>query len=162
MKKILLLLVCLCAFAGASYAQKGASELGGNLNYGSETSFGLGLKYRYGITDKIRVEPAINYYLKQDHVSMLEVGANGHYLFPVNDKFDFYPLLGIAYFNVKAHLSDLGAGYSDTSYGKVGLNLGIGADYKLESNIKLNLELKYMTFDGSNQLVLAAGVTFPL
>lgn len=47
------------------FAQQGKQAIGGNLSYGTEIeSVGIGLKYQYNITDQIRIEPSMNYFLK--------------------------------------------------------------------------------------------------
>ena len=159
MKKILVLLVCLCACVATSYAQKGESSLGVNLNYGNDTNIGLGVKYRYGITDQLRIEPAFNYYFKHDYASMWDLGANLHYVFPVADVVSLYPLGGLSYARSKAYLSDLNLG-DDVSDGKIAVNLGGGVDFKVASNVVVNLELKYQIVEDYNQLVVSAGVSF--
>lgn len=73
-----------------------------------------------------------------------------------------YPLGGLGYARATAHLSDLGIGWKNVSDGKIAVNLGAGMDFRVASNIKLNLELKYQIVDNFNQLVLSAGVSFGL
>lgn len=159
MKKIFVLLVCLCACVATSFAQKGESALGVNLNYGNDTNFGLGVKYRYNFTDNLRIEPAFDYYFKKDYASFWDIGANLHYVFPVADQIGIYPLGGLSYLHMKAHLSDLGLD-EDYSNGKIAVNLGAGADFKIATNVSINLELKYMIVEDTNQLVVSAGVAF--
>ena len=160
MKKFLVLLVCLCACVATSFAQKGESALGLNLNYGNDTNLGMGVKYQYCITDNFRIEPAFNYYFKNDYVSMWDLGANLHYLFPVAEKVTVYPLGGLGYANATAHTSDLIGGADNVSDGKIAINLGAGVDFKVASNLKLNVEAKYQIIDSYNQLVVSAGVAF--
>ena len=160
MKKLLVLLVCLCACIATSYAQKGESALGFNLNYGNDTNIGLGVKYRYGLTEHIRIEPAFNYYFKHDYTSMWDLNANFHYLFPVAESVTLYPLAGVGYANATAHLKDIDSSLENVSDGKIAINLGGGADFKVSSSVILNLEVKYQIIDGFNQLVLGAGVAF--
>lgn len=65
------------------FAQQGKQAIGGNLSYGTEIeSVGIGLKYQYNITDQIRIEPSMNYFFKNDGLSMFDINANIHYLFP--------------------------------------------------------------------------------
>lgn len=158
MKKFLVILVCLCACIATSYAQQGESALGVNLNYGNDTNFGLGVKYRYNLSDHVRIEPAFNYYFEHDNVSMWDLNANFHYLCPVAENVTVYPLAGIGYANATAHLKDWGL--DNESDGKITVNLGAGADFQVSSSVKLNLELKYQIIDDFNQLVLSAGVVF--
>ena len=47
------------------YAQKGRQAIGFGLSYGTEIeSIGLGLKYQYNITNPIRLEPSLNYFIE--------------------------------------------------------------------------------------------------
>lgn len=148
----------MCACIATSYAQQGESALGVNLNYGNDTNFGLGVKYRYNLSDHVRIEPAFNYYFEHDNVSMWDLNANFHYLCPVAENVTVYPLAGIGYANATAHLKDWGL--DNESDGKITVNLGAGADFQVSSSVKLNLELKYQIIDDFNQLVLSAGVVF--
>lgn len=160
MKKILVLLVCLCAFATTSFAQKGESALGANLNYGSELNFGIGVKYRYSFTDNWRIEPTMNYYFKHDYVSMWDIGANMHYVIPVASNISVYPLAGLEYANTKLHSGEWGENWKDVNDGQLAVNLGAGVDFKVASNIVIDLGLKYQIIDNWNQLVVNAGISF--
>lgn len=159
MKKILVLLICLCAFATTSFAQKGESTLGANLNFSNERNIGIGAKYRYSFTDNWRIEPVFNYYFKHDYVSMWDLGANMHYVFPVASKISVYPLAGLEYVNTKLHSELLKGGLND---GQIAINLGAGVDFKIASNVTLDLGLKYQIIDNWNQLVFNVGISFGL
>ena len=66
------------------FAQKGKQAIGGNLSYGTEIeSVGIGLKYQYNITDQIRIEPSMNYFFKNDGLSMFDIGRRSKFLQPV-------------------------------------------------------------------------------
>lgn len=160
MKKILILLVGLCAFAATSFAQKGESMLGFNLNYGNELNLGIGAKYRYSFTDNWRIEPVLNYYFKHDYLSMWDLGANMHYVVPVASTVSLYPLAGLEYTNVKLHTGDLGDGWRDVNDGQIAVNLGVGVDFKIASNMTVDLGVKYQIINDWNQLVVNAGISF--
>ena len=155
MKKILTILMLLCLSMGAM-AQKGDASIGANLLYGTDTNLGIAAKMRYNVTDQFRVEPAFEYFFKHDYVSMWDLGANLHYVFPVSDVINVYPLAGLAYFKSKVS----GHGYEASSDGKVGFNLGAGVDFPLSSCI-LSLEAKFQIVDGWDQLVVGAGFAIP-
>lgn len=157
MKKILVLLICLCAFATTSFAQKGESTLGANLNFSNERNIGIGAKYRYSFTDNWRIEPVFNYYFKHDYVSMWDLGANMHYVIPVASKISVYPLAGLEYANTKLHSELWKGGLND---GQIAINLGAGVDFKIASNVTLDLGLKYQIIDNWNQLVFNVGISF--
>lgn len=72
MKKIIIA-ACMTLLSFSSvFAQKGKQAIGGNLSYGTEIeSIGLGLKYQYNITDQIRIEPSMNYFLKMTDLACL-------------------------------------------------------------------------------------------
>ena len=74
MRKILIFLGLLFVMLSNIYAQKGRQAIGFGLSYGTEIeSIGLGLKYQYNITNPIRLEPSLNYFIENDNVSMLDV-----------------------------------------------------------------------------------------
>lgn len=155
MKKILTILMLLCLSMGAM-AQKGQTAIGANLLYGNDTNLGVAAKLRYNITDKLRVEPAFEYFFKHDHVSTWDLGASLQYLIPVAPQVQVYPLAGLAYFKSKVS----GHGYEASGDGKVGFNLGAGVDFPLSSCI-LSLEAKFQIVDGWDQLVVGAGFAIP-
>ena len=74
MRKILIFLGLLFVMLSGVYAQKGRQAIGFGLSYGTEIeSIGLGLKYQYNITNPIRLEPSLNYFIENDNVSMLSL-----------------------------------------------------------------------------------------
>lgn len=79
MKKMFVLL-CSALISIGAFAQKGEKAIGVNLNFGTTAStVGLGAKFQYGITDAIRIEPALTYYFGD--TGMLDIAVNAHYLF---------------------------------------------------------------------------------
>ena len=155
MKKFLTILMLLC-FSMGVMAQKGQTSLGANLLYGNDTNLGVAAKLRYNITDKLRVEPAFEYYFKHDYVSTWDLGASLQYLIPVASQVQVYPLAGLAYFKSKIHEH----GWEASGDGKVGFNLGAGVDFPL-SSCTLSLEAKFQIVDGWDQLVVGAGFAIP-
>ena len=160
MRKKILSVACVLAMSTVAFAQsKGDMAFGGNLNYGSETSLGIGAKFQYGITDRLRLEPEINYYFKKDNVSYWDLGANLHVLFPIASDVTLYPLVGMGYGHGKADLGD-GYTYGD---GYFQAKIGVGADFKLSSSWKLNIEPKYQFMDAGDdngQFVLSVGLAY--
>ncbi|MDL2305962.1 porin family protein [Bacteroides sp. OttesenSCG-928-D19] len=174
MKKLLLMVVVSLTTMGL-FAQKDSKAVGVNLGYGTEISnLGLGAKFQYGITDAIRAEASFDYFLKKDFLSMWDLNANVHYLFPVAEKFKVYPLAGLTFTNWKMHGFDLGLDYGDwgdylddedfeddsSSTGKFGINLGAGVEYELTEKLTLSFEAKYQLISDFNQLVFGVGVAY--
>lgn len=94
MKK-LLVLVCAAIVSISASAQKGDKAIGVNLSYGTKVkNIGLGVKGQYYLTDRLRGEASIDYFLKKDDVSMWDINANLHYLFDVAPKLRFILLWG--------------------------------------------------------------------
>lgn len=157
MKKLMTLVVMLVIGLTTAFAQPSSGDkgIGINLNYASETSFGIGTKFQYNLTNHVRIEPEFNYYFKHDYVSFWDLGVNFHYLFPVASDVNIYPAVGIGYANAK--VSDDGWSASD---GKFNAKFGVGADFMLSPNLKLNIEPKYQLVDGFDQFVISAGLTY--
>lgn len=155
MKKIALLIVCLIAGMATSFAQRGGDKaLGLNLNYGSETSFGIGTRFQYNLTDEVRIEPEFNYYLKHDHRSFWDLGLNFSYLFPVAQDVTLYPLVGLGYGHSKLH----GNGHSSTDQFQA--KFGAGAEFQLMPSIKMIIEPKFQLRDRCNQFIITAGMAY--
>ena len=178
MKKIFMTL-CVALVTLSASAQKGENSIGVHALYGTDAgNIGFGVKYQNSITDAIRLEAVGDYYLKTDGFSMFDVNVNGHYLFPLSDKFTVYPLVGINYTSWKQEsLIDYEFGEElnewlgenanekydvDIKDSSIGLNIGGGIQYKLSDKVRIGAELKYQTISGASTAVIGAGVTFTL
>ena len=113
------LLIVMCAFMMAlgAYAQKGKSEVGINLDLAptfstdpASANLGIGAKYRYGISNKFRLDAHFTYYFpsvteldaeKYDKISMFDISVNIQYLIKFKERFTFYPLAGLGFVKVK-------------------------------------------------------------
>lgn len=159
MKKFLLLLVGLTLGFTTTFAQRaGESAIGLNLNYASETSFGLGARYQFNLVDHVRIEPEFNYYFKHDYTSFWDLGANVAYLFPIASDVTVYPLAGVGYMHGKFHgIGEESGSYSDKSFQA---KLGAGVEFQLLPTTKLIIEPKYQFNDFKNQFIITAGITY--
>ena len=132
MKKIIIAACMALLGCGSVFAQQGKQAIGGNLSYGTEIeSVGIGLKYQYNITDQIRIEPSMNYFFKNDGLSMFDINANIHYLFPIASNISLYPLAGFTYTNWHLDLGKAGDYDVSGSDGKFGVNLGGFCNFRL-------------------------------
>lgn len=158
MKRVFILLSLLVVTFASAYAQKGRQAIGFGLSYGTEIeSVGFGLKYQYNITSPIRLEPSFNYFFKNDDVSMLDINMNFHYLCPVGRDVKLYPLLGFTFAN---WMFDADKPYLDDNVCRVGLNLGVGADFKLAPSWTMNCEFRYQLVSDFDQAVFNIGFAY--
>lgn len=152
MKK-LFFVVCTMLISASAFAQQGQKTVGvhGNYMLDSPNNFGIGANIGYEVIDNLRGVAEFNYFLKKDHVSYWNVEVNANYLFRLASAFTLYPLAGIDL---------LGCKVGDYSDSKLGLNLGVGAEYQLSNNLALKLEYNYKTqYDGYS--LLKFGVVIP-
>lgn len=169
MKKLFIIMfVAMCSFAAVNAQEKGRMAAGINIGMGlgydditydgsSFNNLAIGAKFQYSITDKIRLEPALNYFLEKDNISMWDAMVNAHYLIPILDnKVNVYPLAGVGMFGVKV---DLGA-FGSSSDSEVAVNFGGGAEYKLTDNISLGAELKYVVVSDFGHIGINIGATY--
>lgn len=171
----IVMMACSGVFAqksGGVAKNKGKMSIGANLNIGSDedfTNFGLGVKFQYGIMDKIRVEPSFNYYFETDNVSMWDLSLNGHYLIPIkaNKKLTIYPLAGLAIVGIKVStdpiefMGEIIPG-TDISATNLGINAGCGIEYMLNSKLSINGELKYQIVEDYNRPIISGGINYKL
>lgn len=156
MKKALLT-AGLILVAGAAFAQKGVTSIGARLGYGADfEKFSIGAQVRHGFTNELRGAASFDYYFTDKGITVWDINADLHYLFPLDSKFTVYPLVGLSYLHAKVDLGNNGS----ASDGKLGLNLGGGIDYNFASNLALTGELKYQFVSGHGQLVPSIGIAY--
>lgn len=142
------------------------TRIGGMLAYGTEIENpGMGVNAEFGILEKLSVSPSFIYYLPKEeagiNINWFELNGNANYYF-LQGNSDVYGLAGLNYTSVKVDYSEnsffSGNSISD---GRMGLNIGGGANFHIGSSILPFAEVKYVIIDGG-QLVIAAGVKFAL
>ena len=140
----------------AMFAQKGATYVGANVNYGMHSdykNFGVGVKAQYEFLQNVRAEASFNYFFKKDNISMWDLNLNAHYVFHVGGV-GIYPLAGLCVVGSKVEGFD---GNTDLGY-----NLGGGVEFPIGNNVKLNFEAKYQFVNDLDRPVISAGIAFPL
>lgn len=172
MKKIMILFVavmCMAATTQIQAQEKGDMAAGVQFAYGTGDSFsniGLGVKFQWNVIDRLRLEPSFNYFFEKDMIGMWDFSANVHYQIPLGGMVDIYPLAGLGIMGVSVDVPsfDLG-GYGTVDGGSAsdsefGLNLGVGADFKLSDIWGISVEAKYKIGGEWSRLIIAAGVTY--
>lgn len=142
LKNVLLLLAFLALGTSAS-AQFG---VGAGLAY--ITDFGdLGIwgRANYQITEQWRGAATFTLHFAGQNVTVWQLGLDANYLFWGNDALDVYAIGGLNFVNTSV---DLG-GFGNASNTSFGVNLGGGAQFKIESNITPVAELKLHIGDGT-------------
>ena len=138
MKKLMMIAAMMLMSIGA-FAQEGKMAVGANLGYAaygnSYNPFGIGAKLQYEFVENIRGEFAYNYWFPKDKAGVMDFDLNFQYLFPVTEDIKIYPLAGV---NLAMQHGDM-----DDKESIFGFNIGAGAEYYLQSNLKLNLDIKY-------------------
>ena len=141
-------------FSIGTFAQeKGDKAIGAQLSYGTDAEkFAVGVKGLYNLTDPIRLEGEVNYWLI-DNCTCLDFQANIQYLFSMSDNLKLYPLAGVGYSYAKVKGFD--------GDGDIFFNLGGGIQYDLSSKFALIGEMKYQ-FKEHGQLVISGGIAIKL
>lgn len=141
-----------------AYAQQGEKAIGVNIGIApgledgpDPTNFGLGVKFQYNITDPVRLEGDLDYWFEDKHVSIFDIAVNAQYLVGVGSSFTIYPLAGLGYANVDAY----GHGCH-----RLLVNLGIGGEFNIASNLTLNAEFKYQFINHFSRLPITVGIAY--
>jgi opacity protein-like surface antigen len=165
MKKLFLLSICITAFASTSFSQKGypgekgVSSVGIMAGYAVDNkSFAVGLDFRHNVLARLRLSPSIFHVLKSDSlgVSTWYVNIDAHYLARVSNTTTIYPIVGaglsIWTYELPAGLESLidledirTSGKENDTVSKIqmGLNLGVGLEKRVTSDIIFGIEFKY-------------------
>lgn len=154
MKKILIIAsLCLIAGLSDSFAQ---SRLGANFAYGTDIEeFGIGINGEFFLKSDLAIAPGFNYYFTEDPITFWEMNANVNYYFVSSGSAALYGLGGINLSTVSVDLPEP----FDNSSTELGLNLGIGANFDINSTILPYTQLRLVLGDNS-QAVLSFGVKF--
>lgn len=151
-------------FTSVSSAQTD-NRFGVMLAYGTEIeNIGLGINADFPVAENLTIAPSFIYYFPKDYfggdMNWWELNADANYYFVENESLGFYGLAGLNYSHVSFDF-DSPMGSVDSSDGEFGVNLGVGANFNIQSSVTPFAQLKYVIIDGS-QLVIAAGVRFRL
>ena len=174
-KRVAIVAIAAVTMSVSAVAQKqGDKAVGGNLvlGMGDEiTNIGIGGKFQYNVTDPIRLEGSLTFFLPKKYEAMFakakmsfwNLDVDGHYLFPLNDKITVYPLAGVGIqgwkVKVDVDLGEWGSGSGSNSGSDVCFNLGGGIDVKLTDVLFLNGGLKYKISEW-NRFIISVGVAY--
>lgn len=91
---------------------------------------------------------------EKDYVSWNVLDLDGHYVFYQQDKFNVYGLSGLSFTFWKVTIPGMSAygvtiPSSTTTGSDIGLNLGVGANYPLTTNLNIAPEMRFTIIDGS-------------
>lgn len=171
-----LFLVAFMAFISCvAFAQNGKLGIGLNIGYGTASDLkkpSIGIKANYDITNLFSIAPSFNYYFQKKEtyedfegkLKVWDINCDVHLNLLHKENLKLYPLAGISYLHAKATASATIEDYDDiersSSEGKVGVNLGVGAQFTVASRIIIAPELKYQIISGLNQLVPSVAVMY--
>lgn len=130
---------------------------GGGLIFATEIkNVGLTLNGTYEITEQWEGAMAITHIFENDYVKWNVLDLDGHYVFYKHDeKLNVYGLSGLSFtfWKITVPAMDFGWGISTpeiTDTGSdIGLNIGVGANYKLTDVLNLTPEMRLTIIDGS-------------
>ena len=169
-----IILIFILALTATSQKLQAQAAIGGGLAYGTEIeSAGININGTYKINENIALAPGLIYYFPKAYfadykLKWLEVDLNGHYYFNTSGNVKPYALAGLNFSFITFptyNFSGFFGGTSDVeneTTTKVGLNLGGGVEFDLDAPVKPFGQLSYSVIDTFDQLVIVAGVRFPL
>jgi len=132
---------------------------GGNLVIGmgnDYTHLGLGAKFFYsnGNSNNFRVATEFDFFPKQNLISWWDFSVYSHYLISAGEQITLYPLAGLGFVGMTAHL--FGEKFSEIAFA---FSLGGGIDIAVNSNLTLSGELRFKFLDGGYRTNIAIGLT---
>lgn len=170
MKRYIILLLLLFVPALAEAHQRGDKSIGVGYSYqtkGSRT--GLGGRFQYVLSQKIRFEGTVDLFLPERpnktrrveaetkrFTSAFLFGLNLHYLIPVAEgRCSLYPLIGVAGYHSHYKL-----GEEDIDTSETVMHAGLGFSVDLAYYCAVGLEAKYMASPERSSPVLGLYATF--
>ena len=155
---IIAIALCVSTATNAQFSQKGDWVLGivGDVGIGTNENlplFGFGAKLQYNVSTPIRLEFApmfaietMEIYFVKTSVEVLEFNLNLHWLLPIGERINLYPLVGISPITAISDVSVFGTSVGgEATDWYLGINFGAGIDIRLDDDHFINVELKYNT-----------------
>lgn len=151
------LLFGLCSIPGLAQEL----SLGGGLGYGSGIqNLGINIRGDVRFNELWSVSPNFNLFFNKNNGTYTsewkDLNIDGHLYFKLDQRWNIYPLLGLNFATVSEKEDNLTFTNSD-----VGLNLGLGAEFKLEKFLSGFGEAKYVA-SNADQVVVTVGVIYRL
>ncbi|MDR2138968.1 MAG: outer membrane beta-barrel protein [Tannerella sp.] len=154
MKKLLLTTIAaLCVFNG--HAQYNRASVGARMGYAAEwETVTVGVDYRYHFHKDFRLAPSLTYMVRNRGMSAWYMDMDCHYVVEVTDLFSFYPIGGAGLSVWRPHLFGL------EGVTRLGLNVGLGAELWLSSEISAGMDMKYNITSRYDQALAAFRVAY--
>ncbi len=154
-------LVSLFFFLLVSLAAQAQTRMGAFLAYGTEVGeLGLGVNGEFYFNDQITLVPSFIFYMTDDSPAVKstiwEMNINGQYYFASEQTALIYGFAGLNYTHLKYEFTD-----GTSRDGELGVNIGVGADFDIDSMVLPFFQLKYVVSD-YDQLVVSGGVRFTI
>jgi len=160
----ILLALVMVGFGSVNAQEAGDMAVGANIvftpgwveesNWADDTKSnngGFGAKFQYNVTTPIRLEGAFTFLPGSDELGMWNIFVNAHYLIPVMEKLNIYPIAGLGFMNYKSNGGYINLGSALVlnrniagNYTMFGVNVGGGVEYKLSRKVSLQGDLKYV------------------
>jgi len=168
MKKLILTIAIVLGISQFVNAQ---TEVGVGITEGSNSysSIAIEAKANFGVTDKIAISPSIDYFIPTNSIVndylgvddgvglLMTISVDGHYAFPINDKFEAYGIAGLNF--LLSNVDDNSYYWDYYDFGpKLFVNVGGGATYAFSDKMKAYLEIKFSRFVPT----ATAGILFSL
>ena len=172
MKKFLLIMLFASPFIFDSEESNAQTTIGGGIAFGTDIeSVGLHAGGQFFVNERLAIAPSILYYFPREIVEgfnfkWFEINGNVNYYFITDEKVNVYGLTGLNVSIVSVPVFTFsnifgGGDVDNSSTTEIGLNIGVGADFDIGSNITPFGQLRY-NISSFNQLAIEAGVRFPL
>ena len=138
------MIVCMMLMSVGAFAQAGTVAVGPNVGialYGnSYNPFGVGAKLQYEFIDNFRGEVAYNFWFPKNDQGIMDIDFNFQYLIPIAEGVKFYPIAGV---NMGITHGDVYKEIFGEQQSLFGIQGGVGIEYYVAENIKLNVDAKY-------------------
>ncbi len=119
-----------------------------------------GLDFTYSFSRNFRLGANIDYVFRHKNTDAFGINLNAHFTVLRAARFTVYPLAGVSYTSWQFKHDMVNSADSSTRSDYLGVNVGAGADYRITSTLKLNLEGKYDVMKHHSTGVFTFGIAY--
>ncbi|MBD5301738.1 MAG: porin family protein [Bacteroides sp.] len=132
---------------------KGEKTLGIRGGYASYNESGFtSIFFEYSFAPHFRIAPEIGYVYRHHDKTAFVFDVDMHFPFKIVSGLKVYPLAGLAFNNWSYH--------DDSNKSRIGANFGVGFDFYMTQNFKLNLQAKYSWLPSVSGLFTGIGLGY--
>lgn len=161
--KTLTMIALAAALALPVTTSAGEKSLGLRAGYNTRNESGVaGLYFQYAFSRHFRLAPNADYVFRNHGTDAFSFNINAQFpiAFDANERWAIYPLTGLNVISWNHRLNNTDGTHTGSRLTRLGLNAGVGLEYKVTRSLKLHAEGKFSLVRSYSSGVFNLGIGY--